>query len=494
MSSNVDIQVLSDLLFALLQFGERLVVQRQIIGFAVVLCISWTLSKLLWHFVGERIEEWLDNHVRGRLRRHLEYELTVCEYTILPILGIFGLNLAHQYFAAQEWHSGLLDRFSLLFWAILAYRLFLGLLYARLGSQSATRYHYRFIGPLFFVGMSGWFLNNLVPLRRLAEIKLWDGFTDPITLGSLLLATLGFYFWYDGSGVAQDLLRSLLTPRATDPGAVEATLIILRYISISIGIAVAMAVLGFDSTTLAFVTGGLSVGIGFGSKEIISNLISGILLLFDQSLRPGDVVSVEGQMGTVSNIGIRSITVNTLNNVDVVIPNQTLLTSSVTTYTKSDRLVRTLLSLETADCHPPDAVREALLEVTQWHPAVAEDPAPVVFFLGNGDTSHKFELAVWFEDPLRTKALSSELYYMIYDEFTRRGIGPSTPQRDLQVLNWPTNLAEQPARVQQQNQDGLQARQAVPHRQSAVPSSNGGWNDQFVQKPNHRRDFIFENG
>lgn len=445
MSNSIDIQVLSDLFWAIIQFSERLAVQRQLLAFGIVFTLSWAVSKQLWHFVGERLQAWVDGHVRGRLLRHLQYELRVCEYTILPVLGITGLDISHRYFVSQEWHAGLLDRFSLIFWAILAYRLFLGLLYARLGEQAADRYRYRFFGPLIFIATSGWFLNNLVPLRRLAEIKLWDGFTDPITLGSLLVATVGFYFWYDGSGVIQDLLRSLIAPRSADPGAVEATLIILRYISISIGITIALAVLGFDSTTLAFVTGGLSVGIGFGSKEIIGNLISGILLLFDQSLRPGDVVSVEGQMGTVKNIGIRSITVNTLNNVDVVIPNQTFLTSSVTTYTKSDNSVRALLPIETADAHPPEEVRAALMEVVQWHPAVAEEPEPSAFFLGNGDTSHRFELAVWFEDPLRTKALSSELYYMIYEEFSRRGIGPSTPQRNLQILNWPEALAgEQP--------------------------------------------------
>lgn len=435
MSTNVDIQILSDLYLAILQFGERLAVQRQILMFLCILYVSWVLSKLLWHLVGERIYEWVNGHMHGSLRRHLEYDLTVCEYTILPILGIAGLELSTRFFISRGWHAGLLDRLGLLFWAMLAYRLLLGLLYARLGSEGMARYHYRFIGPLFLFAVSGWFINNLVPLKRLAEIQIWEGFTSPITLGSLLVATLGFYFWYDGSGVAQDLLRSLIAPRAADPGAVEATLIILRYITVAIGIAIALAVLGFDSTTLAFVTGGLSVGIGFGSKEIIGNLISGILLLFDQSLRPGDVISVEGQMGKVKNIGIRSITVNTLNNVDVVIPNQTFLTSSVTTYTKSDQFVRTLLPLETADAHAPNDVRDALLEVCQWHPAVAEEPEPAVFFFGNGDTSHRFELAVWFEDPMRTASLSSELYYMIYEEFDRRGIGPSTPQRNLQILN-----------------------------------------------------------
>ncbi|MCB0145415.1 MAG: mechanosensitive ion channel, partial [Caldilineaceae bacterium] len=155
-------------------------------------------------------------------------------------------------------------------------------------------------------------------------------FTNPITLGSLLFATVGFYFWYDGSGVIKDLLRFLIAPyTSADPGTVEASLTIGRYVLISIGILVVLAILGFDSTMLAFATGGLSVGIGFGSKEIIGNLVSGLMLLFEQSLRPGDIVSVEGQMGEVNNMGIRAVTVNTANNVEVVIPNQTFLTSSV---------------------------------------------------------------------------------------------------------------------------------------------------------------------
>jgi small-conductance mechanosensitive channel len=186
---------------------------------------------------------------------------------------------------------------------------------------------------------------------------------------------------------------------------------------------------------LAFFTGALTVGIGFGSKEIIGNMISGVLLLFDNSLRPGDIISIEGQMGVVKGIGVRATTVNTLNNIEVVIPNQTFMTSSVTTYTKTDRVVRILVPVETADKHTPNDVRAALLSAAHNHPHVAAEPEPVVFFLGNGDTSHQFQLAVWFDDPTRTMALTSELYFNIFDEFSKRGIGPSTPQRNLQILN-----------------------------------------------------------
>lgn len=436
MSGDVDIQVLVDLVRSVQQFGERLVVQRQLAAFALVMIASWIVSHVVWFLVGQRIEAWVNNRLTGRLQRHLQYEVSVVHHIFLPALGIVGLDIVNRIFLIRGWHAGLLTILTVLLWAMMGYRLFVGVLYAKLGDSTMKRYHNRFIAPLFGVLVAAWLINNLIPLRRLAEIKLWDGFTDPITLGSLLVATLGFYFWYDGSGVMQDMLHSLIAPRTSaDPGTVEASLTIGRYIVICIGLFMVFTVLGFDSTMLAFATGGLSVGIGFGSKELVSNLISGVLLLFDQSLRPGDIVSIDGQMGIVKQIGIRATNVNTLNNVEMLIPNQTFLTTSVTTYTKSDRLVRIIIPFDVANKHTPYQVRDAALAAVSQHPLVAQDPAPDVFFFGNGDTSYLYELAVWCDDPMRTKTLTSDIYYMMFDEFEKRGLEPPTPQRDLQLLN-----------------------------------------------------------
>ncbi|MBV7338684.1 mechanosensitive ion channel [Chloroflexi bacterium TSY] len=436
MSGSVDIQVLIDLIGAIRQFGERLVVQRQLAAIVILVLCSWLAAQCSWYLVGRHIERWVNNWRSSQFKRHLRYEVMMIKHAKFPMFAIFGLDIVYHFFLMRGWHAGLLAKFAILFWAILVYRLFIGVLYARLGRTVMQRYHYRFIAPLFTLILIVWFLDNLVPINHLADIKIWDGFTDPITLGSLLIATVGFYFWYDGSGVVRDVLHSLIAPHsAADPGTVEVSLKIGRYIFISIGILIVLTVLGFDSTMLAFATGGLSVGIGFGSKEIIGNMISGILLLFDQSLRPGDIVSVEGQMGVVKNIGIRATNVNTLNNVEVLIPNQTFLTSSVTTYTKSDRVVRILVAIETANRHSPFEVREALLAAANRHSHVAETPRPAVFFTGHGDTSHRFELAVWFDDPTRTKVLTSDLYFMIHEEFDARDLEPSTPQRDIQFLN-----------------------------------------------------------
>jgi potassium efflux system protein len=158
-----------------------------------------------------------------------------------------------------------------------------------------------------------------------------------------------------------------------------------------------------------------------------------VLLLIDQSLRPGDVVSIEGKIGTVQHVGIRATIVNTLNNVDVVVPNQTFLTSAVTTYSKGDQPVRMLIPVETSDASTPHEVREAMLSVAYEHPLVVAEPEPEVFYLSTGDTSRKYELAVWYEDPLKTVPLHSDLYYKIFDEFSKNGINPATPQRDLNI-------------------------------------------------------------
>ena len=105
----------------------------------------------------------------------------------------------------------------------------------------------------------------------------------------------------------------------------------------------ALSTLGFNLSALALIGGGLSVGIGFGLQELIANFISGILLLFEQSLRLGDIIEVDGQRGTVSQLRMRATVLRTIDNVEVFVPNKTLLTSTVATYTHSDRVVRRII-------------------------------------------------------------------------------------------------------------------------------------------------------
>ena len=433
MPENSILSILSDLIGAIQHFGERITVQRQLVVILLIVIFAWLLTSAFWFLVGRRVVGWADDRLQGRMKVLAHYTMSVVKNVLFPVLVLIALNYTEQAFISRGWHVGLLSGSIFLFWIVLAYRLLLGLLYGRLDKQAARRYHYRFLAPLMIILVLGWMLNYLIPIRRLAAVEVWNGFPNPITLGAVFIATVGFYFWFDGSGVVQDIARFAIKPFTKVPGALEAGLIIGRYILIAVGIYIVFTVLGFDSTTLAFLTAGLSVGIGFGLKEVIGNLISGVLLLIDQSLRPGDVVNVDGKIGTVRHVGIRATIVNTLNNVDVVVPNQTFLTSAVTTYSKGDQPVRMLIPVETSDESTPHEVREAMLSVAQAHPLVVAEPEPEVFYLSTGDTSRNYELAVWYEDPLKTVPLHSDLYYKIFDEFSKHGINPATPQRNLNI-------------------------------------------------------------
>lgn len=434
MPENSILGILSDLIGAVQHFGERITVQRQLMVILLIVISAWVLTSVLWYVAGRRVLAWADERLQGRKRVLAQYTLSIIKNILFPVLVLFALKYTEQLFVRRGWHVGLLSGAISLFWIVLAYRLLLGLLYGRLDKQAARRYHYRFLAPLMIILVLGWMLNHLIPIRRLAAVEVWDGFPNPITLGALFIATVGFYFWFDGSGVLQDIARFTIKPfTKVHPGALEAGLIIGRYVLIGIGIYIVFTVLGFDSTTLAFLTAGLSVGIGFGLKEVIGNLISGVLLLIDQSLRPGDVVDVDGKIGTVRHVGIRATIVNTLNNVDVVVPNQTFLTSAVTTFSKGDQPVRMLIPVEVSDANSPHEVRDAMLTVAEAHPLVVDEPNPEVFYISTGDTSRQYELAVWYENPLDTVPLHSELYYGIFDEFTKNGIRQATPQRDLNI-------------------------------------------------------------
>ena len=442
---DIDFGILSDLIGAILHFGERVAVQRQLTAVVIVLLLSWLLARGLGLLLGRRIQNWSENNLRGRWKTVTRYGLSILKNILFPVLVLICLSYVLSMFQSRGWHDGLISEFIWLFWVIIVYRFVIGVLYARLG-QGAIRYHRRFLAPLFAILTLGWLLNHLIPIRQLTSVEVWSGFTTPITLGALLIATIGFYFWLDGSGVIQDLTRFVAKPFASrDSGSLEAALIIGRYVLVAIGIYIVFSVLGFDPTTLAFLTAGLSVGLGFGLKEIVGNLISGVMLLIDQSLRPGDVISINNEIGVVQHVGIRATIIKTLNSVDVVVPNQTFLTSAVTTYTRTDEPIRMLIPVETADEHTPYEVREVILAAAKKHPLVVAEPAPTVFYISTGDASRNFQLAVWYEDPLQTVPLHSELFFMIADEFDKHGIKPATPQRDLNINSVVMTEHEEPA-------------------------------------------------
>jgi potassium efflux system protein len=207
---------------------------------------------------------------------------------------------------------------------------------------------------------------------------------------------------------------------------------------IGLGIVVILGYVGVNATALAAITGGLSVGIGFGLKEVISNFVSGIWLLFEGALKPGDIISVDGQMSQVKRLGVRATTVQVMrDNSEEIIPNQTFFTQNVTTFTGSDRLVCRHLKVGASYNCDPQKVMDILLQVVDQHPGVLKVPSPSAVFIGFGDSSLDFELSFWLDDPLPQigKTITSELGCAIWKAFAENGIEIPFPQQDIHIRN-----------------------------------------------------------
>jgi potassium efflux system protein len=329
--------------------------------------------------------------------------------------------------------TGILVMLASILWILLAYRLLLGALYFSFPYNDVRRFHLRLLGPLFALFVVLRILAQLSNLSDLGRVVLLNLSESPITVGALFLATIGLYFWVDSVWGSSYIISRVL-PRyfPINPGILEAALTLGGYILVGLGFVLALSVLGLNTTTIAAITGGLSVGIGFGLREILGNFVSGILLLFEQSIRPGDVLEVDDTMVVVDRLGIRSTQVHTLDNVEIIVPNESILTSSVKTYTKTHKIIRHLITVGVSYDSDPNEVTEALLIVAGQEPDVLEEPAPVVFFEEFGASSLDFQLGVWL-DPVQVKPISSRLRYRIWDEFARRNIEIPFPQRDLHI-------------------------------------------------------------
>jgi len=424
-------QVVLDQIRTILIFLARPAVLRQLVAFVVVTSAMWWLSKKLWPWLVRQSLAWLDRHlgeegeqywrrfIDEKEAQYIQRGLAMIERNGFPLLSIYFLGLAQRLFDVRGWHAGLLAESVRLFWVLFAYSVATTLLSMVLGERYVRRYRHRLLVPLWVLIIVGRLLAILIDTDALYGIYLLPVFGNPIMLGPLYTTIVVLYFLFTVAGAAQNIVQDFVVPRIdADPGVVQASLTIGRYVIIALGTLYALGRLGVEPSTLAFISGGLSVGIGFGLQQIFANFISGILLLFEQSLRPGDIVSVDGEMGVVEKLSIRSTTIRTLDDVDIIVPNSSLLTSSVRTYTKSSRSIRVLLKVMASPENDPRFVRDVLLQVARQHSEVQSDPEPEVFT----DLDKTFQLAVWVEKPLHISRVTSELNLMILDEFAKRDI------------------------------------------------------------------------
>jgi small-conductance mechanosensitive channel len=255
-----------------------------------------------------------------------------------------------------------------------------------------------------------------------------------VTLGNFLLALLVLYGFAVASWLLEQTLKHTLPSRLeAELGTVESVATLARYAVLAVGIVATLAVMGFDATSLAIVAGGLSVGIGIGLQEIVANFVSGLTLLFEQSLRPGDVIEIDGHINRVDKISLRATQVRTLDNTELIIPNATFTTAQVTSLTRGDRLIRVRLPFGVAYGSDPELVRQVATKTALQHELTLAEPSPVVLHRGFGDSALNFELGVWTNQPAQRERYRSDLYYRLQAALKEHKIEIPFPQRDLHI-------------------------------------------------------------
>lgn len=209
-----------------------------------------------------------------------------------------------------------------------------------------------------------------------------------------------------------------------------------KFVLYAFALLFALKSVGVDFTALAVFSGAMGVGIGFGLQKIFSNFISGFILLFDRSIKPGDVITVGTRFGWVQELNARYVVVRDRDGVETLIPNENLITSEVTNWSYSDRAVRQRIPLQISYADDPEIAMKLMINATQGNPRVLSSPEPAARMLGFGDNGIDLELRIWIDDPESGVAsVVSDINLAIWKSFKNNNITIPFPQRDVHVVD-----------------------------------------------------------
>ena len=262
------------------------------------------------------------------------------------------------------------------------------------------------------------------------------------TLANLFYGFAIVFGMYFLSRFLQVLLqRQVLQAFQIDRHAQFVLLRFFHFFLIAIGVLISLTTIGISLTSIAFIFGGLSIGIGFGLQNTVANIMSGIILIFERPIKIGDLVEIVefNIFGRVSSINLRSTVIMSLDEKEIIVPNLQMVSEPVHNLTHYNNRFRITVSVGVSYGSDVDLVKEVLIEVANSHPEVIKDPppqmenvtAPFVRFTDFGESSLDFQLLAWIPNSFQRFDIASDLHFMILQKFKEHGIKIPFPQRDV---------------------------------------------------------------
>jgi small-conductance mechanosensitive channel len=209
---------------------------------------------------------------------------------------------------------------------------------------------------------------------------------------------------------------------------------LVRVSLVALAIAIVLNTVGINLSALAWFSGAVGVGVGFGLQKIVSNLVSGIILLVDKSIKPGDLITVGEDAGWVSTISARYTLVTLRDGREVLVPNEDLVTQRVVNWSHTNDQVRLEVQFGVSYASDPHAVQKIALATVVGMPRILSTPNPTCVLAKFGDSSLDFKLRFWIGDPINGIGnIRSEIMFALWDAFKREGIEIPYPVRDVRV-------------------------------------------------------------
>ncbi|MBD1847871.1 mechanosensitive ion channel [Cyanobacteria bacterium FACHB-63] len=348
---------------------------------------------------------------------------------LFPVLLWGMLWLLVQIFPSSgAWNLNLIATFCLpLLLLFIVYRAIAVTILLLVGKEIHAPLVQHFLLPLFVTYAVIQFLGLFSDISLLGNTQLFTVANTTVTLRGFFAASIGLYLWFAGvSSLARFLRQLLLDRQHIDEATLDALLILLRYLLIGLGLFVVFGELKLDATAIAAISGGLAVGIGFGLKDIVMNFLSGITLLFERSLRPGDIIEFNNKVGKVEEINLRATTIKTADHMEVVIPNQLFWTASLTSYTRRSRLTRFEIEVPISYKYSPETVTAILLEAVRENSRISTSLTAKVEIGRFEPQRIVYKLRFWIDqDHLRITNIRSTIYRRIWQLFEEQGIDPT---------------------------------------------------------------------